>query len=112
VDAVVEGSVQRSGERVGINVQLIDARTDRHLWARAYERDLGGILSLQHEVARAIGTESRVKLTPEERVHLTSGRLVRPAAQEAYVQGRYHLERWSADGAASVPVWRATGKRR
>ncbi|MCU1313280.1 MAG: Adenylate cyclase, partial [Acidobacteriaceae bacterium] len=99
VDAVVEGSVQRSGERVGINVQLIDARTDRHLWARAYERDLGDILSLQHEVAQAIGTEIRVKLTPKERVHLTSGRPVRPAAQEAYLQGRYHLERWSADGA-------------
>jgi TolB-like protein/DNA-binding winged helix-turn-helix (wHTH) protein/Tfp pilus assembly protein PilF len=99
VDAVVEGSVQRSGERVGINVQLIDARTDRHLWARAYERDLGDILSLQHEVAQAIGNEIRVKLTPEDRVHLTSGRPVRPAAQEAYLQGRYHLERWSADGA-------------
>jgi TolB-like protein len=99
VDAVVEGSVQRSGEHVGINVQLIDARTDRHLWARAYERDLGDMLSLQHEVAQAIGTEIRVKLTPEERVHLTSGRPVRPAAQEAYLQGRYHLERWSADGA-------------
>jgi TolB-like protein/DNA-binding winged helix-turn-helix (wHTH) protein/Tfp pilus assembly protein PilF len=99
VDAVVEGSVQRSGEHVGINVQLIDARTDRHLWARAYERDLGDILALQREVAQAIGTEIRIKLTPEERLHLTSGHPVKPAAQEAYLQGRYHLERWSADGA-------------
>jgi TolB-like protein len=92
VDAVVEGSVQRSGGRVGINVQLIDARTDRHLWARAYESDLGDMLSLQHEVAQAIGNEIRVELTPEKRA-LTSGRPVRLAAQEA-TWGRYP-ERWS-----------------
>jgi TolB-like protein/DNA-binding winged helix-turn-helix (wHTH) protein/Tfp pilus assembly protein PilF len=98
VDSIVEGSVQRSGGRVGINVQLIDARTDQHLWARAYERDLGDISLLQREVAQAIGFEIRVQLTPEEQVRLASARPVNPAAHEAYLQGRFHLERWSVDG--------------
>lgn len=98
VDAVVEGSVQRFGEQVGINVQLIDARTDRHLWAKAYERNLGDVLALQREVAKAIGTEIRVELTPSERVRLADAQSVNPAAREAYLQGRYYLERWSVDG--------------
>ena len=62
VDAVVEGSVQRSGDRVRITAQLIDARADQHLWARSYERDLRDVLALQDEVARAIANELKIEL--------------------------------------------------
>jgi TolB-like protein len=80
VDAVVEGSVQRSGDKVGITVQLIHAPTDRHLWAKPYERDLRGVLALQREVARAIADEIRAKLTPQEQARLAAARPVNPRA--------------------------------
>ena len=72
VDAVVEGSVQRSGDRVRINVQLIHAATDTHLWAREYERELTDVLKLQGEVARAVADEIQVQITAEERARLAS----------------------------------------
>ena len=64
VDAVVEGSVQRSGDRVRITAELIHSATDRHLWAESYERDLRDVLALQDGVAQAISGEIKVKLTP------------------------------------------------
>src|SRR6266850_3073962 len=64
VDAIIEGSVQRAGERVQITAQLIQAATDRHLWAQTYERDLKDVLSLQNEVAATIAREIQIKLTP------------------------------------------------
>jgi TolB-like protein/predicted Ser/Thr protein kinase len=78
VDAVVEGSVERSGDRVQITAQLIEARTDRHLWARSYQRDLRNVLSLQDDVAQAIATEVRIKLTPQEQIRLSNARQVNP----------------------------------
>lgn len=90
VDAVVEGSVMRSGDRVRITAELIHAPTDRHLWAKSYERDLREILRLQSEVAGAITAEIRVKLTPQEQTNLASARAVNPGAYEAYLKGRYH----------------------
>jgi len=89
VEAIVEGSVTRSENRVRITAQLIDAQTDRHLWARSYERDLRDVLALQDEVARDIAEEIRVKLTPEERTRLTDARLLNPEAHEAYLRGRF-----------------------
>ena len=89
VDAVVEGAVVRSGERVRLTAQLIDARTDRHLWAESYERDLRDILALQSEVARAIANKIRVQLTPQEQTHLAQARLVNTEAYTAYLKGRY-----------------------
>jgi eukaryotic-like serine/threonine-protein kinase len=89
VDAVIEGSVQRSGDRVRITAQLIEARTDRHLWARSYERDMRDILALQAEVAQAIAGEIQVTLTPSEKVLLASARAVNPEAHELYLRGRY-----------------------
>ena len=91
VDAVVEGSVERSGEQVRITAQLIEARTDRHLWAKSYERDLRDVLRLQDEVAQAIANEVRVQLTPQEQVYLDKARPVRPEAHEAYLRGLYTL---------------------
>src|SRR5207237_9967514 len=74
VDAIVEGSVLRSGDRVRITAQLIHAGTDQHLWAESYERDLRDVLALQNEVARKIASEVQVKLTPQEAVRLGKAR--------------------------------------
>jgi TolB-like protein len=72
VDAVVEGSVERSGNQVRVTAQLIEAPTDRHLWAKSYDCDLHSVLALQDEVVQAIVKEVRVKLTPEEQSHLAN----------------------------------------
>jgi TolB-like protein/methylphosphotriester-DNA--protein-cysteine methyltransferase len=93
VDAVVEGTVMRSGDRVRITAQLIEAPSDRHLWAETYERDSRDILALQDEVARTIAGEIKVTLTPEERSHLSNARQVNPAANEAYLRGYNELRR-------------------
>jgi TolB-like protein/Tfp pilus assembly protein PilF len=89
VDAVVEGTVQRSDERVRIRVQLIHAATDHHLWAETYERDVRGVLDLQSEIAQAIAREVQIKTTPAEQARLTPRRPVRPKAFDDYLQGRY-----------------------
>jgi len=89
VDAVLEGSVMRSGERVRITAQLIDARSDRHLWAKSYERDVKNVLALQDDVARDIASEIRTKLSPEVRTRLAVSRPVDPEAYEAYLRGRF-----------------------
>jgi len=89
VDALVEGSVQREGDRVRINARLVVAAADRHLWAEAYDRDLRDVLILQDEVARTIAKEIQVKLTPEEHTRLSSGRPVDPYAYQLYIKGRY-----------------------
>jgi len=89
VDAVIEGSVMRSENRVRIVAQLIQARTDQHLWAQTYERDLGDVLKLQGEVAQAIAQQVRIQLTPEQQAHLNSAPVVNPRAYEAYLQGSF-----------------------
>jgi serine/threonine protein kinase/tetratricopeptide (TPR) repeat protein len=93
VDAIIEGSVLRVGNRVRITAQLIHGPTDQHLWAKSYERDSEDILALQSEVARAIADEVRVKLSPRERSRLASVRRVDRAAHEAYLKGIYHFDR-------------------
>ena len=89
VDAIVEGSVLRAGERVRVTVQLIEAATDRHLWAQSYERDVGDTLGLQGELAQAIAAEVRIKLTPREQDRLGGLRPVNPRAYEDYLRGRH-----------------------
>jgi TolB-like protein/thioredoxin-like negative regulator of GroEL len=91
VDTVVEGSVLRQGKQVRITAQLIDARTDQHLWARSYVRDLNDVLTLQAEVARTIADQIRIAVTPEERARLARPRTVDPEAQELYLQGMQAL---------------------
>ena len=88
VDAVVEGSVHRSGNRVRITAQLIHAASDRHLWARSYERDLKDVLALQDEIARAIAAEINIKVTAQEQARL-SRRPVNQEAYEAFLRGRH-----------------------
>ena len=90
VDAVIEGSVLRSGERVRIAAQLIQASNDQHLWAESYERDFRDILPLQSEIARAIADQVKIVLTPEERERLGIGRSVDPEAHELYLKARYY----------------------
>jgi len=89
VDAVVEGAVARFGERVRVSAQLIHARSDRHLWAESYERDLRDILVLQSELARAIANQIRIRVTPQEQRRLARARPVNAEAYEAYLKGRY-----------------------
>jgi len=91
VDTVVEGSVMREGKQVRITAQLIDAATDRHLWAHSYVRDLNNVLALQGEVAQAIADQVRIEVTPGEQARLTRARTVDPQAQELYLQGRQRL---------------------
>jgi len=98
VDAVVEGSVERSGDRVRITAQLIHAPTDTHLWADSYERDLRNILSLQDEVARDIASQIKVTLTPQEQAQLSSSRPIEPEAYENYLKGRYYYSKLSTEG--------------
>jgi TolB-like protein/Tfp pilus assembly protein PilF len=97
VDAVVEGSVLRVGRRVRITTQLIDAKSESHLWAESYERDLRNVLALQSEVALAIAREIQVKLTPQEEIKLAQARPVDPEAYEAYLKGRYYWNRRTKD---------------
>ena len=93
VDAVVEGTVQRAGERVHVRAQLIYAASDSHLWAADYDRDSRDILDLQSEVARAIANEVRIKITPAEQRLLVPKRTVARAAIDNYLQGRYYWNR-------------------
>jgi len=90
VDAVVEGSVLRAGNRVRITAQLIHAAADQHLWAESYERDLRDILSLQSEVAQAIANEIQITLTPRDQARLASVRTVDPEAYQLYLKGRFY----------------------
>jgi len=89
VDAIVEGSIERSGDRVRITAQLIRAATEQHLWAEAYDRDLHDVLRVQEEIARSIAQEIQVQLTPQEQALLTTGRPVDPETYGLYLKGRY-----------------------
>jgi TolB-like protein/Tfp pilus assembly protein PilF len=93
VDAIVEGTVLRVGDRVRITAQLIDAGKETHLWAESYERHLRDVLTLQSEVADAIAREIRVKVTAVDRARFADPRPVDPEAYEAYLKGRYHWNR-------------------
>jgi TolB-like protein/Tfp pilus assembly protein PilF len=100
VDAVVEGTVLRSGKRLRISAQLIQASTDTHLWAQSYDRNLRDVLTLQSEVAAAIAQQVQVKLTPLDQARFAEARPVDPEAYEAYLKGRYHWNRRSGEGFA------------
>jgi tetratricopeptide (TPR) repeat protein len=89
VDAVVEGSVLRSGDRVRITAQLIRTATDRHIWAEAYDGDLKDVLSLQARVAEAITNQVKLNLTAEESGRLRRAPAVNPEAFDLYLRGRY-----------------------
>ncbi|HJS23797.1 MAG TPA: tetratricopeptide repeat protein, partial [Pyrinomonadaceae bacterium] len=89
VDAVVEGTVQRSGDRVLIRAQLIHAPTDRHLWVGDYNRGMRDVLDLQSEIAQAIARQVQIQMTPAEQSRLAPPHPVKPKAFDDYLQGRY-----------------------
>jgi TolB-like protein/DNA-binding winged helix-turn-helix (wHTH) protein/Tfp pilus assembly protein PilF len=91
VAAIVEGSVIRSGQRVRVTAQLIQAPTDQHLWAETYNRDLGDILKLQGEVADAIAGQVRAQLTPTQQALIRRAHAVNPDAYDAYLKGRIYF---------------------
>jgi len=93
VDAVIEGSVLRAGDRVRITAQLIGAVPERHLWARNYERDMRDVLSLQGEIARTIADEVKANVTPDVQARLARARPVNPEAHEAYVKGLFFFNK-------------------
>ncbi len=97
VDAVVEGSVLRAGDRVRINAQLIHGASDSNLWADSYDRPASDVFSLQSEVARAIAAEVKVKLSPQEEALLATGPAIDPLAHDEYLRGRHHLAKLTVD---------------
>jgi len=98
VQAVVEGSVFRSGERVRISVQLIRVPADEHLWAQSYEGDLRDALALQSQVAQAIADQIRVTVSRQERAALKKSKPVNAEAYDAYLKGRYYWNLRTAQG--------------
>jgi len=102
VDAIVEGTVLRSGDQVRISAQLVHGLTDTHLWAETYDRDLHDVLALQSDVARALAREVQVKLTPQEQAHFAQIHPVDPEAYEAYLKGRYFWNRRNGEGFAKA----------
>ena len=97
VDAIVEGTVLRSGDQVRITAQLIDATADKHLWSQSYEGELKDTLALQNQVAQAIADQIRIKLNPQEQAALKIARVVNPEAYESYLKGRYFWNKRTPD---------------
>ena len=97
VDALITGSVTRSGDRVRVTAQLVDADTDAQLWGERYERDLRDVLALENDVVAAITREIRLKLTPQEHARLASARPINPEAYEACLKGRFHWYKLSRE---------------
>ena len=98
VDAVVEGTVLRSGDQVRITAQLIEASADKHLWSQSYEGELQDTLALQNNVARAIAGQIRISLNPQEQAALKSAKVVNPEAYVSYLKGRYFWNKRTGDG--------------
>src|SRR5438445_12986948 len=98
VNYILEGSARREGGRVRITAQLIQVRDQSHVWAAEYDREIQSVLQLQSEVADAIGNEVRLKLAPAQRVHPANSQAVNPEAYEAYLKGRYFIEKWTEAG--------------
>jgi TolB-like protein len=99
VDDIVAGSVANFSptKRVRITVQLVDAATDRNVWSQSYERDLADVFALQDQVARNIAMQIRVQLTPQEKLRLENTGSVNSEAHEAYLKGRYHWSKGTAE---------------
>jgi TolB-like protein len=99
VATLLEGAVQKSGDKVRVNVQLIDARTDSHLWAKTYDRDFKDVFAVESEVAQEIADTLKAKLSPSESHALASVPTQDPQAYDLFLQGEYQLR-----AAESVPL--------
>jgi tetratricopeptide (TPR) repeat protein len=98
VDAVVEGSVSRAGERIRVTAQLIDARNEKHIWAASYDEDIRNTLVLQSRVTRVIAEKIRATVNPQEQLTLAKSRAVDPDAYEAYLKGRFFWNKRTGEG--------------
>ncbi len=98
VDAVVEGSVLQSGNRVRVTARLVDAAAEKPVWTEEYERDLRDVLSLQDEVTRAIANEIKNTIGLREQARLAKPREINPEAYEAYLKGRFQWYKISKQG--------------
>jgi TolB-like protein/DNA-binding winged helix-turn-helix (wHTH) protein/Flp pilus assembly protein TadD len=98
VDAVVEGTILRSGKRVRITAQLIQLPADKHIWSESYEGDVGDALALQNRVARTIAEQVRATLNRHEQVALQRSKTVKPEAYDPYLRGRYFWNQRTGDG--------------
>ena len=92
VDAVVEGTILRSNDRVRITVQLVAAHPEQHLWAASYERPLGDAVTLQNEIATAAAAQIRAEITPAERAQLAAERPIDAEAHDECLRGRFLME--------------------
>ncbi|MEO8435445.1 MAG: protein kinase [Pyrinomonadaceae bacterium] len=97
VDGIVEGSVQRSGDRILITTRLIDAATDSPIWTKNYERSVSDILKLQSEIAQAVASEIRIQLTPEVQRRFGKTMSIDPRATEAFLLGKHYFNKWSRE---------------
>lgn len=99
VDALIEGSVVRDGNRVRITVQLIDGRSDEHLWADQFDRELGDVLRLQSEIARSVAKQVQLEISLRGSAETRSSMQVVPAAQDAYMKGLFFANKHTPPGA-------------
>ncbi|MGB2898244.1 MAG: tetratricopeptide repeat protein, partial [Candidatus Acidiferrum sp.] len=93
VGALIEGTVLRSGNRVRVTINFVQATPERHLWSESYERDLRDVIAVQGDVTRAVAGQIRFKLTPDQQAHFARFRPVDPEANEAYLRGGYHFRK-------------------
>lgn len=98
VDAIVEGSVIRDGNRIRVHAQLIRAATDEHFWSETYDREMQDVLALESDVAESIAQKIDVTISGQERSRVVHARRVSPAAYEAYLKGRYYWNKRTAQG--------------
>lgn len=105
VDAIVEGSVMRTPNGIRVNVQLLDARHDRHIWADVLERDMGDATSMQQELAEEIAAQIGVQLTPFEKQYFAGRHAVSPESFEDYLKGRYYWNKRTPDGLSKAEMY-------
>jgi len=98
VNYILEGSARREGGRLRVTAQLIQVRDQSHVWAAEYDREMQSVLQVQSEVANAIGKEVRLKLAPDQPLQARNPQAVNPEAYEAYLKGRYFIEKWTEEG--------------
>jgi len=102
VDGMIEGSIDREGNRVRITVQLIDSKTDQHIWAHTYDRDMTSVLQMQSDVARAIADQVQIELTPQVLAHFNRTQTVDPQAVELFLQAAQRLDRGNPKAAIDL----------
>jgi eukaryotic-like serine/threonine-protein kinase len=98
VSHVLEGSVQRAGRKVRVNAQLIDTRTDTHIWAEQYDRDVSDVFAIQNDISRSVVDALKIQLGTEQAQRLTNKPTLNPEAYDAYLLGRFELNKFTEAG--------------